>query len=124
MFECNDRVKSEEGEVYKVVAPTDGESATTVVWADENCNRVLIFPSGQLTLTDEPIVAGQHAHVTYAVTPKTEGVFSVSRRVDAVGIDGLISVYADLRKYLPEVSDIPIAELDKLVDEVGEQHEG
>ena len=121
MFEATSVVIMKETEdKFRVVSPVDGEEATTVLWLDKTCTSVIVVPSDQLELTEENFLDGQHSRLefnVYADKNNKDG-FVVSRRIVGVGLDPIVSAYADFRGYLGELTDLTIEEIDKLIADV------
>ena len=117
MFEYNAKVKDEEGNIYRVVAPVDGEAALTVVWSDVACNTVIVFPTSQLIETSETLIEGEYAHLVYDVTPTDDGEsLKVTRKIDSRGMNCVVGAYDDLRSFVGlNLEDMTIEELDKLL---------
>ena len=98
-------------ERFKVIF---SDEDSTFVWADADCIEPIMFPTNALELSQEKIVDGQYAYVTFKVKTDEQG-FIVSRDIDAVGLDSLVAAYADLRQYIGGISDISIEEIDALI---------
>ena len=118
MFDYNDVVKDvDTGEVYRVVAPVDGEEATTVVWSDLSCKAVLVYPTEQLITTDALLDEQQHAHIVYDIVGTSDNEsMQVNRRVSGRGLDPVIAAYTDMRTYVSKISEMPIKEIDIIID--------
>ena len=126
MFKYSENVKDiNTGEVYMVVAPVDGEDATTIVWSDITCSKVLVYPSDQLESTADKVLEKQNAHIVYDVISADENdeEMSVTRKISARGVDAIVSAYADMRNYVSEITGIPIKEIDSLIAETTQEGE-
>ncbi len=125
MFEYNDKVEDKEGNIYRVVAPVDGEQATTVVWSDGECNALIIFPTEELTETDKTLQEGEYAHITYDANTLDNGKVKVVRRLDTKGMNTVIGIYDDLRGFVSDnLEDITVERLDELIKESKNTEEG
>ena len=118
MFVYNQKVKDvNTGKVFRVVAPILHEEEEVAVWDDINCTKIRIIPTEYLEPTEEALAPGTiHGHIVYDVVALEKGGLAVNREVDAHGVDSVLAAYADFRGFVKDISPMPLAELDVLID--------
>lgn len=122
MYEANDIVEFKETkQLFVVVAPTSNDYDNVVVWTTVDRKEVTVLPYKLVKRVEDKSIFNEGEGFLFlnitALSINNNESFTVSRTMSGVGIDALVSAYADLRKAVEDYAEVDIREIDQLIED-------